>query len=289
MLLAVALAVLALNGQPDSGDIEPVVPAEALSDAEDPQAQTPQIAAALDEPSGAVPDVGGSADDPERPPTPPHTGIHALFSGLWLDIKNLPSPPNAYIAAIGGGAAAAVHPWDQTFNVRLRSHYDVVDDVFAPAKYYGNTPEQLALSIGTYAYGRIFDKPKVSHLGMDLLRAQIIAELIVQPLKFATHRERPDGSNFQSFPSGHAAATFAAATVIERHLGWKGAAIGYGIASYVAASRLHDNVHNVSDVVFGSAVGVIAGRTVTVHGRKMWTLTPGFVPGGVAILAMRTP
>jgi hypothetical protein len=198
---------------------------------------------------------------------------------LWLDIKNLPSRPNAYIAAIGGGAAAAVHPWDRTFNVRLRSHYDVVDDVFAPAKYYGNTPDQLALSIGTYAYGRIFDKPKVSHLGMDLLRAQIIAELIVQPLKFATHRERPDGSNDQSFPSGHAAATFAAATVIERHLGWKGAAIGYGIASYVAASRLHDNVHNVSDVVFGSAVGVIAGRTVTVHGRGMWKLTPGFVPG----------
>jgi len=288
MLLAVAFAVLALNGQPDSGDIEPVVPANAPSDAEDPQTQTTQIAAALDEPSGAVPDVGASADDPERPPTPPHTGIHALFSGLWLDIKNLPSPPNAYIAAIGGGAAAAVHPWDRTFNVRLRSHYDVVDDVFAPAKYYGNTPEQLALSIGTYAYGRIFDKPKVSHLGMDLLRAQIIAELLVQPLKFATHRERPDGSNFQSFPSGHAAATFAAATVIERHLGWKGAALGYGIASYVAASRLHDNVHNVSDVVFGSAVGVIAGRTVTVHGRKMWTLTPAFVPGGVAILAMRT-
>src|SRR4029077_1971874 len=99
MLLAVALAVLALNGQPDGGDIEPVVPADALSDAEDPQTQTTQIAAALDEPSGALADVGGSADDPERPPTPPHTGIHALFSGLWLDIKNLPSPPNAYIAA----------------------------------------------------------------------------------------------------------------------------------------------------------------------------------------------
>ena len=52
---------------------------------------------------------------------------------------------------------------------------------------------------------------------MDLLRAQVISELLVQPLKFATHRERPDGSNYQSFPSGHAAATFAAATVIERH------------------------------------------------------------------------
>jgi hypothetical protein len=59
----------------------------------------------------------------------------------------------------------------------------------------------LAFSIGTYAYGRIFDKPRLSHLGMDLLRAEIIAELIVQPLKLATRCERTDGSNFQSFPS----------------------------------------------------------------------------------------
>ena len=131
MILAVAFAMLALNGQPDSGDIEPV-PADALC-AEDLQTPTLQVAAALEEPSGALPGVGGGGDDSERPPTPPHTGIHALFAGLWLDIKNLPSPPNAYIAAIGGGAAAAVHPWDRTFNVRLRSHYDVVDDVFAPA------------------------------------------------------------------------------------------------------------------------------------------------------------
>jgi membrane-associated phospholipid phosphatase len=42
---------------------------------------------------------------------------------------------------------------------------------------------------------------------------------------------------------------------------WAGRAIGYGIAAYVSASRLHENVHNVSDVMFGSAVGVIAGRT----------------------------
>jgi membrane-associated phospholipid phosphatase len=122
---------------------------------------------------------------------------------------------------------------------------------------------------------------------MDLLRAQIIAELIVQPLKFATHRERPDGSNYQSFPSGHAAITFAAAAVIERHLGWKHSMWAYGIASYVAASRLHDNKHYLSDVVFGAAVGSIAGRTVTRHGREAWSLSPMAVPGGVAIAATR--
>jgi membrane-associated phospholipid phosphatase len=183
----------------------------------------------------------------------------------------------------------ALHPFDQTFNEHLRSHYDLVNDIVAPAKYYGDTPEQVALSIATYIWGRAFDQPKVSHMGMDLLRAQIIVELIVEPLKFATQRERPDGSNAQSFPSGHSAETFAAATVILRHLGWKGAAIGYAIATYVAASRLHDNVHYLSDVTFGSAVGIIAGRTVTEHGRNNWALTPAAVPGGTAILVVWTP
>ena len=39
-------------------------------------------------------------------------------------------------------------------------------------------------------------------------------------------RERPDGSDFHSFPSGHAASAFATASVLGRHLGWKAGATG---------------------------------------------------------------
>jgi PAP2 superfamily len=241
--------------------------------------------------SAAVVTQDKKPDDSQekKPPTPPHTGVHALLDGFKEDVRHLPSKPNLYLALLGGGLAAGVHPVDQTFNLRLRSQSDLVNDIFAPGKYFGDTPEQMALSIGTYAFGRIFDKPKVSHLGMDLLRAQMVTELLVEPIKFATHRERPDGSNHQSFPSGHAAITFAAATVIERHLGWKNSVLAYAIASYVAASRLHDNRHYLSDVVFGAAVGSIAGRTVVEHGREMWTFSPTPVPGGVAIMVIRTP
>ena len=228
------------------------------------------------------------AAEAKKPPTPPHTGVRALLDGLKEDAKNLPSRKNLYLAMIGGGLALGAHPMDATFNVHLRSHYDVVNTVFAPAKYYGNTPEQVGLSIGTYVFGRLTDKPKVSHLGMDLVRAQIITELLVEPLKLATHRQRPDASDHMSFPSGHSAVTFAAATVIERHLGWKRSVLGYAIASYVAASRLHDNRHYLSDVLFGAAVGSIAGRTVTEHGREMWAFTPAPVPGGIVVLAYRT-
>jgi hypothetical protein len=154
----------------------------------------------------------------KEPPTPPHTGIRALAHDLIEDVKHLPAKQNLYLTLIGGSLAASVHPMDQDFNVRLRSHYNTVNAAFAPGRYVGNTPEQVAASIGTYAFGRLFDKPKVAHLGMDLVQAQILSELLVEPIKFATHRTRPDNSDRRSFPSGHAAVTFATATVIERHL-----------------------------------------------------------------------
>ena len=235
------------------------------------------------------PDPQEQKAEAKEPPTPPHTGIRALFGDLVEDVKHLPAMQNVYLAGIGGGLAAAAHPADQTVNARLVSHYDAVNTAFAPGKYFGDTPEQVALSLGTYAFGRIFDQPKTSHLGMDLLQAQILTEMMVEPIKFATRRERPDGSNRQSFPSGHAAITFATATVIERHLGWRKSLLGYTIASYVAASRLHDNRHYLSDVIFGAAVGSIAGRTVVHHASDYWAVVPVSVPGGgVALMVTRT-
>jgi hypothetical protein len=225
----------------------------------------------------------------QEPPTPAHTGLRALFGDLVEDVKHLPAMQNVYVAGVGGALALAAHPADRSFNARLLSHYDTVNTAFAPGKYIGDTPEQVVFSLGTYAYGRAFNQPKVSHLGMDLIQAQLLTELLVEPLKFATGRLRPDGSNHQSFPSGHSAVTFATATVIERHLGWRKSLLGYTIASYVAASRLHDNRHYLSDVIFGAAVGSIAGRTVVHHPSDYWAFAPVSLPGGgVALLVTRT-
>ena len=252
------------------------------------ESNPPVVAAGQAQTPAPAPAGSDAPAEAKEPPTPPHTGLRALGRGLVGDIKHLPAKENMYLALIGGGLAAGAHKVDQGFNVRLRSHYDAVNMAFAPAKYLGNTPEQIALSLGTYAYGRVFDHDKVSHLGMDLLRAQIVTTALVHPIKYATHRQRPDGSNAQSFPSGHAAVTFAGATVLERHVGWRNSLLAYAIATYVAASRLHDNKHYLSDVAFGAAVGTIAGRTVTQHGRDNWSFIPVDVPGGVAVLAVRT-
>jgi membrane-associated phospholipid phosphatase len=147
---------------------------------------------------------------------------------------------------------------------------------------------QSGAALLVYVVGRVRHQSKVSHLGMDLLRAQILTSGLTTGLKYAVGRDRPDLSNSHSFPSGHASITFATATVIERHLGWRSSALGYTIASYVAASRLHDNRHWLSDVVFGAAVGAIGGRTVTQHGRRAWTVTLVPAAGGVALIASKS-
>lgn len=229
----------------------------------------------------------GQQPETREPPTPPHTGIGALLRGLAGDVRHLPSWPNASLAAAGGGLALAVHPLDERVNIRLRGPNHAARAAFAPGKFVGYTPVQMGAAVAVFATGRLRHEDKVSHFGMDLLRAQIMTTALTTGLKYAVQRERPDGSNSHSFPSGHASMTFATATVIERHLGWRASALGYTVASYVAASRLHDNRHYLSDVVFGAAIGAIGGRTVTQHGRQTWTLVPAPVDGGVAVVAMR--
>ena len=71
--------------------------------------------------------------------------------------------------------------------------------------------------------------------------------------------------------------------MLQQHLGYKAGLPTYLIASYVAMSRLHDNRHYASDVVFGAATGIVIGRSVTWHGRNFYA-SPQLLPGGGVIL-----
>lgn len=208
-----------------------------------------------------------------------------MVKGLGNDFTNLPSKENLFWASLGGGLALAAHPADESVNESMINS-DFAHNFFKFGSYLGQLYTLLPAAIAVYSVGRAKDEPKVSHMGMDLLRSLAVSEALVNALKYTTRRERPDGSGKNSFPSGHAADTFAFATALERHLGWKGAVPAYIFSSYVAMSRLPDNRHWLSDVVFGSSVGIIAGRTVTRHGRE-FPIAVTSVPGGAAIVYVR--
>jgi len=278
----VLCCVLLLDGSGNSAD-----PRQSRSVAE-----TPATDESVRELNDGVKTESVSADSeqvvtqPAGPaPTPRHTGIKAMVKDLAIDFTHLPSKENLFWAGVGGGLALVAHPADDHVQQAMVNS-DFAHDFFKFGSYLGEVYTLLPVAVTVYAVGRGKDEPKVSHLGMDLIQSLAVSEALVNALKYSTRRERPDGSGKTSFPSGHAADTFAFATALERHLGWKGAVPAYIFASYVAVSRLPDNRHWLSDVVFGSTVGIIAGRTVTRHGRD-FPVAVAAVPGGAAIMYVR--
>jgi len=147
----------------------------------------------------------------------------------------------------------------------------------------GGARLQLAGALATYSVGRLTGSSTVTTVGGDLLRAQIVAQVLTAGIKFAAQRTRPDGTRY-SFPSGHTSVTFATATVLQRDLGPKWGIPAYAVATYVAASRIQDRRHFLSDVAFGATIGLISGRTVTVgRGRTRFAVAPAAVPGGAGV------
>jgi len=194
---------------------------------------------------------------------------------------------NLYWAGAGGGLALVAHPFDDNVNEYLVGN-DTAKKIFKTGEILGELGTLLGSASVVYAVGRIKDEPKVSHLGMDLIEALAMSEALTQTLKYTVRRERPDQSSKNSFPSGHAADTFAFATALERHLNWKYSVPAYVFSSYVALSRLPANRHWLSDAVFGSAVGIIAGRTVTSHeAERPFPVAVTSVPGGMAVVYVR--
>ena len=238
-----------------------------------------------------------SAQQPAAAPPPAqHTGFKALLLETGSDFKAFPRRRSTWvILGVGAGAAALALPIDDEVNAHLAGS-NAADNFFSAGHVIGSFPIQVGAAAGLYLIGR-YALPhaqsetktnKVSHLGFDLTRSLIVSQVLTQGLKLAFQKDRPNG-DCCGIPSGHAAAAFATAAVLERHLGYRGAWPTLVVATYVATSRLHDNVHFLSDVIFGSALGMASGWTVVGrHGRSSYAMVPTPTRGGMMLSLVRT-
>ena len=83
--------------------------------------------------------------------------------------------------------------------------------------------------------------------------------LISEGMKSLVQEKRPDSSEHNSFPSGHATGAFAIATV-ESAFHPNQAIYWYTGASLISASRFTLHRHTVGDVLAGAALGYGVGR-----------------------------
>ncbi len=124
-----------------------------------------------------------------------------------------------------------------------------------------------------YALGCAKGNASERSTGLQALEAGAAATGINALVKIASNRVRPDRfrsqGNFwdaggRSFASGHAAMSFALATVMARHAHkrWEKIAL-YGLAGAVSFSRFAAKKHFLSDIMVGSTIGYVTGTFLT--------------------------
>ena len=135
------------------------------------------------------------------------------------------------------------------------------------------------------------------NLGLILLKSEAIMLGSVYIVKKLTDIERPDGSNNLSFPSGHTAQAFLAASIV--HTEFRDKSQWYGIGAYtlatsVAAFRMINNKHWESDVIAGAGFGILSAHLAYLTHRNRWghpatgrgvgdtSFLPIWTPGGGA-------
>jgi membrane-associated phospholipid phosphatase len=105
------------------------------------------------------------------------------------------------------------------------------------------------------------------------VKTELIMTAMVFSLKNITHIQRPDGTQFNSFPSGHTSEAFAAASIV--HKEFKHKSVWYGVGAYtIAASvgvfRMLNNRHWESDVFAGAGFGILAAHLAYLTHRNRW-------------------
>jgi len=240
---------------------------------------TPAARAQVSVKPSVEPSVGHSMALPKAP------GLGDLFAQAAKDLVRIPTKDNLVTLAIGGALATATHLADAPVTRGL-SGAQLLEEPLEPGEFMGGAIAQFGGALATYSLGRATGSARVA-VGADLVRAQLVTQALTQGLKFAVGRTRPDGAS-RSFPSGHTSTTFATATVLQQHFGWKAGVPAYALATYVAANRLQSKRHYLSDVIFGATLGIVSARSITLgRGGHRFAMSPMVTPGGAGLAFVR--
>jgi len=98
----------------------------------------------------------------------------------------------------------------------------------------------------------------------ELTISVLVTAQLTALLKNSVMRQRPNGGNNQSFPSGHAAAAFVAASYMESRYGLAWGLPLYAVACVISVQRVNVDAHYWTDVIAGAALGWGAAKYFTI-------------------------
>jgi len=172
--------------------------------------------------------------------------INQIKSGISYSINNNPSN----LILIGGLLGSGIST----------KYDDKIQEVYQ-GKILGKSEAKLGDYWGIAGQFIILSRLKLGSDEFNYATSAIIANgLCTYGIKFITGRIRPDGANRRSFPSGHTSSSFLVATIADDLYGSKIGVPAYLLAGLTGLSRIHDNKHYLSDVIFGASLGIALGK-----------------------------
>lgn len=223
---------------------------------------------------GQIPDVAQptASHDLDQPAT---STSHGLVSGFALDFLNdqkdiWTSPLHInggdlkWLAPIGA-AGGTLYIFDQKISNAAKANPSLMGPSNAISDVGLITP--WAVPGTMWVLGSIKHDDHTAEAGRLGIEAAVDSEVVMQVLKFAVGRERPNLTNNQSFPSGHTMDAFAFAAVMSREYHDKKLVVfgSYGLATAVGLARVGSLNHFPTDVLAGAVMGELIGRYVVNH------------------------
>ena len=219
---------------------------------------------------------------------------------------------DAVVGALSVLATVAIAPIDgRTARELQEQRLQSSDDLQHTARQLAflGGPGPFLMGAGLFVAGRLSGMPRLADAGLHMTEAVVLAASLTglgkgvfgralpnvnvnNPDDFQFFRGFHDGNGpFVSFPSGHAAASFAMAAVVTGEVDrWHpGLAhivgpIAYGGAGLVGLARMYQNVHWASDLPLAAAIGTWSGLTVLARShakRQRSDSRTGDVPAGL--------
>jgi len=247
------------------------------------QSAAPQLAMADATTSSSLPDAPEPHNDPiPGPPVPPKPAPITLLGtpkrilldqkAIWtspLHVKPLDATWLLPLAAVTGTMIGSDHHTMTALvhiNTQDQQHFKTISN--AGVGVLG------ALPAGMYLWSLNRDAPQARETGLLSGEALIDSLAVSEVIELVSRRDRPNVNNAKgnffsssptdsSFPSTHAAAAWALASVVgDEYPGWLTRTAVYGLATGVSVSRILAEQHFPSDVLVGSAAGWLIGHYV---------------------------
>lgn len=203
---------------------------------------------------------------------------------------------DAVVGALAVLATVTIAPLDgRTARGLQEQQFQRNDDLQHAARQLAflGGPGPFVIGAGLYAAGRLTRMPRLADAGLHMTEAVLVAASFTglgkgffgralpnvnvnnpDDFQFGRGFHRGNGP-FVSFPSGHAAASFAMAAVLTSEVDrWHpGMArivgpIAYGGAGLVGLARMYQNVHWASDLPLAAAIGTWSGLTVVARSHR---------------------